>query len=591
MGLSNLEPQFRKAYLVLIEKFNTNPFTFEEAAEVLESASRNLGVKFANKKEVLSELERAGLLEKKPSEKDKRKKIYRLKESTVFGKTGLGKDELINLLKEGADIIRTAVDYKVLLLFLFYKAISDKYLLEVRKLEKERPNTKGEKLYRIANIRILKLYDTDNKRLLVWHEVKNEPTEFINALNRIVELNREKLNKLDELIKRTGLPTLFEGENSIIVKRLINLFSRLDLSESEYDILGDAYEWILYYFAPLKAKEGEVYTPVEVSRLLANLIEPRGEEVILDPACGSASMLIEQNIYAKNKDENSNITLIGQERNEVTAVLAELNFILHGIKNTKVFIGDSLLNSKFEEFIKREFYEDGKADKVVANPPWNQKKLYNETTLKQNPKHREIFEFGYTTDQSADWAWIQLINYYTRKKAGIVIDSGALFRGGREKTIRAKFIKEDLIDCVILLPEKIFYNTQAPGVIIILSKEKPEERKEKILFINASKEYIPHPEEKKLNKLSEENIKKIAEVYREFKEVEGFSRVVHINGIEKNDFNLNVSLYVSPNEEEEKINLEEEFKKLEALNREYTERFGKVREYIKEVLKVSEEIV
>jgi len=590
MGLSNLEPQFRKAYLALIEKFNTNPFTFEEAVEVLESASENLGVKFANKKEVLLELEKAGLLEKKTSEKDKRKKIYRLKESTIFGKNRIGKDELINLLKEGADIIRTAVDYKILLLFLFYKAISDKYLLEVRRLEKEKPNAKGEKLYRIANIRILKLYDTDNKKLLVWHEVKNEPAEFINALYRIVELNRERLNKLDELIKRTGLPSLFEGENSIIVKRLINLFSRVDFSEFEYDILGDAYEWILYYFAPSKAKEGEVYTPVEVSRLLANLIEPQGEEVILDPACGSASMLIEQYLYAKEREEDPNITLVGQERNEVTAVLAELNFILHGIKNAKVFIGDSLLNPKFEEYIKT-YNPDGKADKVVANPPWNQKKVYNEITLKQNPKHREIFEFGYTTDQSADWAWIQLINYYARKKAGIVIDSGALFRGGREKAIRAEFVKKDLIDCVILLPEKIFYNTQAPGVIIILNKEKPEERKGKILFVNASKEYIPHPEEKKLNKLSEENIKKIAQVYREFKEVEGFSHVVSIEDIEKNDFNLNVSLYVSPIEEEEKINLEEEFKKLEALNREYTERFEKVREYIKEVLKVSEGVI
>ncbi len=590
MGLENLEPQFRKAYLILLDKFNTDPFTFEEAVEVLESASKSLGVKFANKKEVLSELEKAGLLEKRPHEKDRRKKIYRLKENTVLKKTKIGKDELISLLKEGADIIRTAVDYKVLLLFLFYKAISDKYLFEVRKLEKEKPNTSREKLYKIANIRILKLYDTDNGKLLAWHEVKNEPAEFINALYRIVELNGDKLYRLDELIKRTGLPSLFEGENSTIVKRLINLFSRVDFSVFEYDILGDAYEWILYYFAPTKAKEGEVYTPIEVSRLIANLIEPQGEEVILDPACGSASMLIEQYLYAKSVNGNPNITLIGQERNEVTAVLAELNFILHGIKNAKVFIGDSLLNPKFEDFIK-EFYEDGKADKVVANPPWNQKKVYNETTLKQNPKHRDIFEFGYTTEQSADWAWIQLINYYARKKAGIVIDSGALFRGGREKTIRERFVKEDLIDCVILLPEKIFYNTQAPGVIIILNKEKPEERKGKILFINASKEYIPHPEEKKLNKLSDENIKKIAEVYREFKEVEGFSRVVHINDIENNDFNLNVSLYVSPNEEEEKINLEEEFKKLEALNREYTERFEKIREYIKEVLKVSEGLV
>jgi len=283
VSLSDLEPQFQKAYLALLDKFGVSPFTFEEAEEVLESVSTDLGVKFANKKEVLSKLEKAGLLEKKPSEKDKRKKVYKLKESQVSGGKKIGKDELINLLKEGADIIRTAVDYKVLLLFLFYKAVSDKYLLELRKLEKERPTLNKNKLYILANNRVLKLYDTESRKLLVWHEVKNEPAEFINALNRIVELNREKLNRLDELIRRTGLPSLFEGENSVIVKRLINLFSRVDFSEFEYDILGDAYEWILYYFAPSKAKEGEVYTPIEVSRLLANLVEPQGEEVILDP--------------------------------------------------------------------------------------------------------------------------------------------------------------------------------------------------------------------------------------------------------------------------------------------------------------------
>ncbi len=585
MGIENLEPQFIKAYLILQEKFNTKPFTFEEAERVLSEASGKLGVKFSNKKEVLSELEKAGLIEKEPLQEDRRKKLYRLKDNT---KERVGKDKLINLLKEGADIIRTAVDYKVLLLFLFYKAVSDKYLREVERLKKERPNLETARYYLLANSRVLNLYDIQNKKLLTWNEVKNQPAEFINALNRIVELNRDRLNKLDELIKRTGLPALFEGENSIIVKKLINLFSRVDFSEFDYDILGDAYEWILYYFAPSKAKEGEVYTPIEVSRLIAHLIEPQSDEVILDPACGSGSMLIEQYLYVREKTQEPNVRLVGQERNEVTAVLAELNFILHGIKDARVYIGDSLLNPKFEERLE-ESDEKRKADKVVANPPWNQKKVYNETTLKQNPKHREIFEFGYTTDQSADWAWIQLINYYTKKKAGIVIDSGALFRGGREMTIRSKFIERDLIEAVILLPEKIFYNTQAPGIIIVLNKNKPEERKGKILFINASKEYVLHPQEKKLNKLSEENIKRIAEVYRDFKEEEGFSRIVDKEEIKKNDYNLNVSLYVSPNEEEERINLEEEFKRLEALNVEYVQRFERVREYITEVLKAEEE--
>ena len=586
MGIENLEPQFLKAYLVLYEAFNTRPFTFDEAGEVLNKASKKLGVRFANKKEVLSELEKAGVLEKKPSKEDRRKKIYTIKEETQF-KRGISKDALINLLKGGANIIRTAVDYKVLLLFLFYKAISDKYLRKVNRLKQEHPNLGETRYYLLANSRIMNLYDTENKKLLLWNEVKNEPAEFINALNRIVELNREKLNRLDELVRRTGLPLLFERENSIIVKKLINLFSKADLSEYDYDVLGDAYEWILYYFAPSKAKEGEVYTPVEVSRLIAHLIEPQSDEVILDPACGSGSMLIEQFLYAKDRHRDSNIMLVGQERNEVTAVLAELNFLLHGIRNVKVYIGDSLLNPKFEEKL-REIYEVGKADKVVANPPWNQKKVYNETTLRQNPKHGGIFAYGYTTDQSADWAWIQLISYYTKKKAGIVIDSGALFRGGREKTIRESFIKDDLIDAVILLPEKIFYNTQAPGIIIVISKNKPEERRGKILFINASNEYIPHPEEKKLNKLSDENIKKIAEVYKNYKEEEGFSRVVDKKEIEKNDYNLNVSLYVSPIDEKERIDLDEEFKKLEDLHREYIKKYELVRGYVEEVKRLEE---
>ena len=580
MDLESLEPRFLKAYLVLLEKFNTQPFTFQEVEESLKKSIPKLSVK-----EVLSELEKAGLLEKEVSKEDKRKKIYRLKDIGLSKiKSQLGKGELITFLKQGADLIRTGVDYKVLLLFLFYKAISDKYLKEVRKLKEERSHLDVKKIYQIANIRILKLFDEQNNRLLVWQEVKDKPADFINALNDIVALNTDRLSRLDELIKRTGLPTLFEGEKSLIVKQLINLFSKIDLSEFDYDILGDAYEWILNYFAPTNAKEGEVYTPLEVSRLLAHLIEPTTEEVILDPASGSGSMLIEQYIYAKNKNPEANIFLVGQEINDVTAVLAELNFILHGIKNAKVYIGDSLLNPKFEERL-REFYEDGKADKVVANPPWN-RDGYGEKTLKENSKYTEIFKYGFTPAQSADWAWIQLFNYYAKYKAGIVIDSGALFRGGREAQIRAKFVKNDLIDAVILLPEKIFYNTQAPGVIIVFNKNKPEERKNKILFINASQEYIPHPEVRRLNKLSDENIKKIANIYREYKEVEGFSRIVDLEEIERNDFNLNVSLYVSPIAEEESINLEEEFKKLEELNKRYLEKYEKVREYIEEIIKV-----
>lgn len=110
-------------------------------------------------------------------------------------------------------------------------------------------------------------------------------------------------------------------------------------------------------------------------------------------------------------------------------------------------------------------------------------------------------------------------------RVGVVIDNGCLFRGGKEKAIRAGILKDDLIECVILLLEKLFYNTGAPGAILILNKEKSEERKKKVLFINASKEYEQHPELRKLNRLEDEHIKKIAQAYKEFKETEGFLRI------------------------------------------------------------------
>ena len=481
------------------------------------------------------------------------------------------KDELIKILKAGADLIRTRVDYRVLLIFLFYKAISDKYLSLVEKYKKE--GATDEEAYEYANNDLLTLYDIDKNELYTWQAVSSDYNKFINALYHLASLegNEEKLKNFNSLIDKTGLPSLFNTENSHIVEKLINLFGSFDFSEFSYDALGDAYEWILYYFAPDKAKEGEVYTPLEVSRLLAKIVEPENDNTILDPACGSGSMLIEQYLYVKNKTDEPIIQLYGQEANDITAVLAELNFILHGIKDYEIYIGDSLINPKFE-----------KVNKVVANPPWNQDG-YDENTLKRNKNHAEIFEFGYTNKQSADWAWVQLINYFAEEKAGIVLDSGALFRGGKEQKIRKNFVEKDLIDAVVLLPEKIFYNTQAPGILLILSKNKPEERKGKVLFINASLEYIQHPEIKKLNKLSDENIEKIANAYKRFENIEGFSRVVDIKDIKENDYNLNVSLYVAPIEEEEQIDLEKEFEELEKLHSEYEEKYELIREYLREI--------
>jgi type I restriction enzyme M protein len=583
----SLQPQFLRAYEILKEEFGKKEFTLKEAQETLKK-HKGKEYSFANVREILAKLHKEGLITVRPLEEDKRKKLYQVKEMEFVPKgenQKLTKGDLIALLKRGADIIRTSVDYKVLAILLFYKAVSDKFNQTVEQLKKEYPDLDIKDIYDLANEEFpIKLYDPERDELLTWQETQNDNAKFINALKKIAEINREKLSRLEYLLTTTAFNKLLDYPQ--ILEKLKNLFGSIDFSKYSYDLLGDAYEWILNYFAPQKAKEGEVFTPIEVGKLISHLIDAESNSVILDPACGSAGLLIEQYKQAK-EEKKKHITLIGQERNETIAGLAEMNLILHGIINGKITVGDSLLNPLFEEKIK-ELKPWGKADYVVANPPWNQKGVYTEEALKKNPKWNEIFTFGFPPAQSADWAWLQLINYYTEKKAAVVFDSGVLFRGGKEKSIRAKFVKNDLIEAVILLPEKIFYNTNAPGVIIVLNKNKPQERKGKILFINASREYIPHPEIKKLNTLSEENIKRISEVYKEFKEVEGFSKIVELKGVANNEYNLNVSIYVSPLEEEEKIDLREEYEKLKKLNKEYSEKFKLVEGYIEEALKVLE---
>jgi type I restriction enzyme M protein len=171
-----------------------------------------------------------------------------------------------------------------------------------------------------------------------------------------------------------------------------------------------------------------------------------------------------------------------------------------------------------------------------------------------------------------------MIHTSTRKVA-VVIDQGSLFRGGREREIRRKIVEADLVEAVILLPEKLFYNTGAPGVIIVFNKSKPEERKGKVIFINASNEYKPHPEVRKLNILGEDNIEKIVKAYREYIEIPRFSKIATIEEIRKNDYNLNVTLYVTPLGEIERIDILKEYEELKRIEEERSQLLEKI-EYI-----------
>ncbi|ASI99426.1 restriction endonuclease subunit M [Thermococcus celer Vu 13 = JCM 8558] len=595
--LEKLQPWVVRRYFLIKEHFRDREFTPEDVEKLFEMKRKELQEKtgkdepeFTTKNvgEVLSILRKAGLLRARKDVYDFRKTYYSL---TFPGETKVTRDRLISLLKAAADQIRGGLDYKALLVFLFYKAISDRWMKRAQNLIKEgKPQIQA---YLLTNKGYYRLFDEESGRLYTWHEVvksRESIKELANALIKISEMN-EELSDLKKLVEVLGLIGFIKEDNLHKLEEIVRIFNRVDFAEFDSDILGDAYEWILSYFAPQKAKEGEVYTPREVIRLLVELLDIEDESDVLDPASGSGGMLIEAYRYVREKVKKEDpgaepaIMLYGQEINETTAALSKLNLILHGIQEFEIFEGaDSLVNPRWEEELRRNGVEDGKADYVIANPPWNQDG-YDEARLSDR-RIKHIYRYGYTSKQSADWAWVQLMLHYARRKVGVVLDSGALFRGGAEKAIRQGIVEDDLIEAVVLLPEKLFYNTGAPGIIMVLNPNKPGERRGKVIFINASREFRRHPDVRRLNQLAPEHIEKIVTAFRGFREVDGFSRVVGLDEIRKNDYNLNVSLYVFPEEEGEHIDLRKEFEEFRKVEERERELVGKAKVYIEGIIRV-----
>lgn len=494
------------------------------------------------------------------------------------------RDELNSLVDRAADLIRTAVDYKFILVLLFLKRLND--LWEIEKLQaKERLMKEAGLSGKEAEDEVEKVeaYHTFNiPKEYLWDEitkdVRNLPEKLATGISEIAKLNKQ----LQGVINRVQfLEFARNQENRELLRQLVELFNKYDLGGEEVspDILGDAYEHILMRFAPDKAKEGEIYTPREVIKLMVEILDPKPKESVYDPCCGSGGMLITSHLHVAEKfgkEETSKLFLNGQERNPEIYAVCEMNLILHDIKNANIANGDTLDYPRFRDDSRLKQF-----DVVIANVPWNLDG-YGEERLKK-ADFRERFSFGYPPRyKGADWAWVQHMLASTNEngRIGVVIDNGCLSKGAKHKAIRSKIIDKDLVECVILTPEKLFYNTGAPGAIIIFSKNKTQERRDKILLINASKEFIPHPSIRRLSSLSKENIKKIVDVYRDFAEVVGFSKAVDKKEVIDNDYNLNVSVYVTPIEESEEINISKEFSELKALEKERQEVREKLEQYV-----------
>jgi len=577
-----------KRHQVLWESFHDSDFRFDDAAAALKEKMHD------SEKQInvfLSELRKRGWLETEFDPDDARKRIYKLisrediiSETLSIDKKKLTRADLDGLLKGAADLIRTRVDYSFILVLLFYKRISDKWEMDYQNAynealldglsEKEAAEEAKNAIY----------HDFDISEELLWENIRKDPARLPENFSKAMKALADRNPELKDVFENVDFVQFTTNrENSEILRQLIELFSARSLNHVSPDLLGDAYEWILKYFAPQKAKEGEVYTPREVIKLLVEILNPEPNERVYDPACGSGGMLIAS--YQHVEDEHGKtgtekLFLFGQEANHKTLALSKMNLYIHDIRNTQLALGDTLLYPKFKDAEKLKRF-----DVVIANPPWNQDG-YDEEILKKGEFWRERFNFGFTPRQSADWAWIEHMLGSAKEengRIGIVIDNGCLFRGGREKAIKTGVVNSDLVEAILLLPEKLFYNTGAPGAVLILNHNKPKERKGKVLFINASREYKQHPEVRKLNQLGEQHINKIDKAYREFNEEDGFSRSVDLEKIKENDYNLNVTLYVFPEEEVEDIDVTKEWEDLRQLEEESLAIEEKIKGYLKEL--------
>ena len=313
------------------------------------------------------------------------------------------------------------------------------------------------------------------------------------------------------------------------------------------DLLGAAYEYLIKYFADSAGKKGgEFYTPAEVVRLLVQLTKPRAGNTIYDPTVGSGGFLIQSHQYVEEQGQDPNdLALYGQDSNGTVWSICNMNMILHNITRFTIENGDTLEDPLI--------LQDGRIrtfDRVLANPPFSQN--YSRATMRFANRFRQ---FCPETGKKADLMFVQhmIASLKSDGHMATIMPHGVLFRGGKEKLIREMFVAGDLIEAIISLPPGLFYGTGIPACVLVVNKSKPDHLRDKILFINADREYA---EGKNQNKLRPEDIEKIDDVFTHKREILKYSRLVPKTEIaEQHDYNLNIRRYVdnTPDPEPEDV--------------------------------------
>ena len=495
----------------------------------------------------------------------------------------VNQDEINNVLFRACDTFRGAVSsaqYKeYILVMLFLKYVSDAWDERVEEYRNKYTGDEARVTRMLSRERFVLPSESHFQYLYERRDAADIGQQINIALEKLEDGNRAKLENVFRGVNFNSEPIL--GPTRDRNRRLKNLLQDFNVEAMNLrpsrigtlDVIGNAYEYLIGYFASQAGKKGgEYYTPPEVSELLATLLSPQKGSTICDPACGSGSLLIRVARHVAG----GNYDLYGQEVNGETWALCKMNLFLHGIDKARIEWGDTLNNPKLVDENPRTGAQTlKKFDVVVANPPFSLDKWGAEEAA-SDPFRR--YTRGVPPKSKADWAFItHMVETADPKhgRVGVVVPNGVLFRSGAEGAIRRKFIEEGIVESVIGLPTNLFFGTAIPAAILLLQRGR---KRRDVLFVDASRDFEPG---KKQNRLRDNDILKIAEAVNQRSNVAKYTHLAPFDEIAEHEFILNVPRYLDTFEHEDAVDLEATQRRIATLEKDLAQTRAEMKRHLR----------